>query len=91
LVKYWHTGQGNSLPVLALSMICSMAFVLKYDKRGYFVYNTKFITVDGKDLYPGYLGREQRVLIRNRYSGKRNICGVHAVRTQDFIIKSVRI
>lgn len=31
------------------------------------MYNTKFITVNGKDLYPGYLGREQRVLIRNQY------------------------
>ena len=35
------------------------------------MYNTKFITADGKDLYPGYLGREQRVLIRSRYSGKK--------------------
>lgn len=35
------------------------------------MYNTKFITVNGKDLYPGYLDREQRALIRNRYMGRK--------------------
>lgn len=35
------------------------------------MYNTKFITVDGKDLYPGYLDREQRALIREQYRGKK--------------------
>ncbi|MDE7268676.1 MAG: hypothetical protein K2N89_14550 [Lachnospiraceae bacterium] len=55
------------------------------------MYNTKFITVDGKDLYPGYLGREQRALIRDQYRGKKNICGARAVQMQDFIISSVKI
>lgn len=35
------------------------------------MYNTKFITVNGKDLYPGYLGKEQRALIRNQYMGRK--------------------
>ena len=43
----------------------------KNNQRGHFMYNTKFITVDGKDLYPGYLGREQRALIREQYRGKK--------------------
>lgn len=42
------------------------------------MYNTKFITVNGKDLYPGYFGRELRILIRDQYREKRNICGVPA-------------
>ncbi|MDE7477229.1 MAG: hypothetical protein K2M91_04635 [Lachnospiraceae bacterium] len=35
------------------------------------MYNTKFIMVDGKDLYSEYLGREQRALIREQYRGKK--------------------
>lgn len=55
------------------------------------MYNTKFITDNGKDVYPGYLDREQRALIRNQYMEKRNMCGARAVRMQDFIIKSAGI
>ena len=35
------------------------------------MYNTKFIMDNGKDLYPGYIGREQRALIRNQYIGRK--------------------
>ncbi len=35
------------------------------------MYNTKFITENGKDIYPGYLSREQRALIREQYMGKK--------------------
>lgn len=64
---------------------------IKNNQRGYFMYNTKFITDNGKDVYPGYLDREQRALIRNQYMEKRNMCGARAVRMQDFIIKSAGI
>ena len=62
----------------------------KNNQRGHFMYNTKFITVDGKDLYPGYLDREQRAFIREQYRGKKNICGARAVQMQDFNISSVK-
>lgn len=35
------------------------------------MYNTKFIMDSGKDLYPGYLSREQRTLIRDKCKGKK--------------------
>ncbi|GFI23469.1 hypothetical protein IMSAGC011_02258 [Lachnospiraceae bacterium] len=52
------------------------------------MYNKKFITDNGKDLYLGYLSRKHRDLIRKQYMEKRNICGAHAVQIQDFIIRS---
>lgn len=41
------------------------------------MYNTKFILEDGKELYPGYLDREQRKLIKEKYKEEREYmhCG----------------
>lgn len=41
------------------------------------MYNTKFILENGKELYPGYLDKEQRQVIKNQYAGKRTYmrCG----------------
>ncbi|MDE6913706.1 MAG: hypothetical protein K2P35_08435 [Lachnospiraceae bacterium] len=41
------------------------------------MYNTKFTMDSGKDLYPGYLNREQRTLLRDKYKGKKEYmwCG----------------
>lgn len=41
------------------------------------MYNTNFIMADGKDVYPGYLSREQRAMIHDQYRGKKEYmwCG----------------
>ena len=41
------------------------------------MYNTKFILSNGQELYPGYLGNEQRQFIRNKYENARGFmrCG----------------
>lgn len=35
------------------------------------MYNTKFILESGRELYPGYLDKEQRQELKNQYAGKR--------------------
>lgn len=41
------------------------------------MYNTKFLLENGKELYPGYLDKEQREIIKFQYQGKREYmrCG----------------
>lgn len=41
------------------------------------MYNTKLMLVDGREIYPGYLDKEKRAEIRNKFSNKREYmwCG----------------
>lgn len=41
------------------------------------MYNTKFILLDGKEIYPGYLDKEQRSKLKESYGNKREYmrCG----------------
>lgn len=48
------------------------------------MYNTKFILENGKELYPGYLDKEQRKRIKDKFNDKREYmhCGCKSATTE---------